>query len=162
MRNIKLGFTLIELLVVISIIGILAALGILSYTGIQKQARDAKRMSDIKQYQTLLGEYASKNKGLYPEFPNTIQVCTVLFYSTALGLTTCFDDPRTASDVIPTPHYYYRSDGSANTGNPVATTYIIYADLEKDGYGSGYWVLCSNGSVGFKNGSIPLGATCPI
>lgn len=46
--SIKLrGFTLIELLVVISIISILATIGIASYQGAQKNARDARRRSDV-------------------------------------------------------------------------------------------------------------------
>lgn len=42
------GFTLVELLVVIAIIAILAVVGVTVYGGIQKNARDARRSSDVE------------------------------------------------------------------------------------------------------------------
>ena len=137
------GFTLIELLVVIAIIGILAAMGIISYMGVQKQARDASRQSDLKQYQTLLGEYAGSHKGLYPIQATEVNVCTSL--STQLGLAACFDDPRVAAPALWTP-YKYISDATG-------ATYLIYTDLEKDGLATGYWYLCSGGKVSTKAGT---------
>ncbi len=51
MRN-KKGFTLIELLVVIAIIGLLSTLSVVSLNSARAKARDAKRLSDIKNLQT--------------------------------------------------------------------------------------------------------------
>jgi prepilin-type N-terminal cleavage/methylation domain-containing protein len=46
------GFTLIELLVVIVIIGILATLATVTLGSARAKARDARRVSDVKQIQT--------------------------------------------------------------------------------------------------------------
>ncbi len=61
----KSGFTLIELLVVIAIIGILATLTILSLNSAKQKARDATRLSDIRQMQTALELYYN-DAGGYP------------------------------------------------------------------------------------------------
>jgi uncharacterized protein (TIGR02145 family)/prepilin-type N-terminal cleavage/methylation domain-containing protein len=52
--NKKKAFTLIELLVVIAIIGILATLAVVALQQARKNARDAKRIADVKQMQTAL------------------------------------------------------------------------------------------------------------
>jgi len=138
------AFTLIEMLVVISLIGILAALALVSFGGAQKQARDTTRKSDLKQYQTAIENYASKNNGLYPVSGSTVissgAVCT------ALAIGTCPADPKNVSPLE------YRYIGTA-------TSYAVWARLENK---SVNWVNCSNG----KNGELPttttVTATCPI
>ncbi len=52
MKNTK-GFTLIELLVVIAIIGILSSVVLASLSTARAKSRDARRISDIGQMQTL-------------------------------------------------------------------------------------------------------------
>ncbi|MFH0749862.1 MAG: prepilin-type N-terminal cleavage/methylation domain-containing protein [Candidatus Gottesmanbacteria bacterium] len=59
------GFTLMEILVAISIIAVLTAIGIVSYTSINKNARNAKRRSDIEQMRSALELYRS-DFGYYP------------------------------------------------------------------------------------------------
>ena len=62
----KKGFTLIELLVVIAIIGLLSTMAVVALSGARKKARDARRISDIKQVQTALDMYYSGHDG-YPQ-----------------------------------------------------------------------------------------------
>ncbi len=50
----KKGFTLVELLVVIAIIGLLSTLAFVSLNAARGKARDAKRVSDVKQIQSAL------------------------------------------------------------------------------------------------------------
>jgi|GEM_PF-995192 general secretion pathway protein G len=59
------GFTLIELLVVVSIIGTLAAAGTVSYSSVRSTARDAKRLSDVRQLQAAIEIYY-ENHDAYP------------------------------------------------------------------------------------------------
>ncbi len=61
----KKGFTLIELLVVIAIIGLLSTLAVVALGSARVKARDAKRLSDLKQVQTALELYYT-DKDLYP------------------------------------------------------------------------------------------------
>lgn len=60
------GFTLIELLVVISIIGFLASVAVFAFNNARIEARDAKRLADIKQIQYALELYFDNNNE-YPE-----------------------------------------------------------------------------------------------
>ena len=151
MKENKKGFTLLELLVVISIIGILAALLLANFNATRERARDAARQSDIKQYQTSLGQYASENTGLYPVETSIIRICDENdFWSTDLGLPICIDDPQAP---VVTQRYWYLS-------NDTGTEYAVWAQLEN---GTDLWVLCSNGLVGETDTAPdPSGEICPL
>ncbi len=55
------GFTLIELLITLSLVAILSAIGVASYQVVNKNARDSKRLSDLKVIQSALEQYHSDN-----------------------------------------------------------------------------------------------------
>lgn len=66
MKRTQKGFTLIELLVVISIIGLLSTLAVVALNSAREKARDAKRVSDVKQIQTAMELYYSDLQS-YPD-----------------------------------------------------------------------------------------------
>ncbi len=61
------GFTLIELLVVIAIIGILSSVVLASLNNAREKARDARRISDVKNIQLALELQADDNNGSYAD-----------------------------------------------------------------------------------------------
>lgn len=76
------GFTLIELLVVIAIIGILSSVVLASLNNAREKARDARRISDIKNIQLALELEADDSDGIYaatldelaPEYLSSVPV----------------------------------------------------------------------------------------
>jgi prepilin-type N-terminal cleavage/methylation domain-containing protein len=84
-KNNKLAFTLIELLVVIAIIGLLATISIVALSNARSRARDARRLSDIKQLQTAIEMYYQYN-GHYPRFSGGTGICSVNKYDSLLAL----------------------------------------------------------------------------
>lgn len=73
MKKTAKGFTLIELLVVIAIIGLLSTLAVVALNSARQKARDAKRVSDIKQISTALELFYSDNSG-YPMVAATVNL----------------------------------------------------------------------------------------
>jgi type II secretion system protein G len=66
----KKGFTLLELLVVISIIGLLSSVVLASVNSARENARDTKRISDLREVRTALEMYYTDN-GFYPNHNNS-------------------------------------------------------------------------------------------
>lgn len=148
-KILKNGFTLIELLVVISLIGILASLALVSFTSTQKQARDTKRKSDLRQYQTSLENFSNNNNYLYPSKATTTDISSMC---DAIGITgECPIDPK--SDLY---IYSYITNGTG-VGN-TATDYVLWATMESSG---GYFIVCSTGKVGQLT-TAPSSFSCPI
>ncbi len=79
LASLSLGFTLLELLVVMAVIGVLAGFFVSNYPAQIQRSRDARRKSELKQYQAALESYANQNRGFYPmptlAFPLPADVC---------------------------------------------------------------------------------------
>lgn len=60
------GFTLIEMLVVVAIIGLLSSIILVGLGDVRKDARDTRRIADIRQIQNALEIYYSTNQS-YPQ-----------------------------------------------------------------------------------------------
>lgn len=129
------GFTLIELLIVISIIGVLSVIGMVAYTTFLKNARDAKRQSDLKFIQSALEEY--HNDQIY--YPSGSALNSP--FTNATGAPTGTIATKTYMTQIPTEpvagraSYVYVSsptfpacDNSSTTTS--CTSYCLYASGE--------------------------------
>ncbi len=122
--NTKKGFTLIELLVVIAIIGILSSVVLASLNTARKKARDAKRISDVKNLQLALELYFDSNASEYPD-------------SLAALATGGFVPNEPYDPIGTTVSYSYDNLTSAGAACVTATgdclTYHLGADLENSG-----------------------------
>lgn len=95
------GFTLIELLVVIVIIGVLATLATVALSSAREKARDARRVSDIKQIMTALELYYSDANS----YPNTITKDSPIAYSGVTYMAKVPGNPSPGTDCSLTGSY---------------------------------------------------------
>lgn len=131
-RNERKGFTLIEILIVVAIIAILASVVLVGIGPTQKSARDARRISDLRQVQNAAELYYNKC-GYYPGgvqgsgTPPCTAFTAITTWATlstnivgsGLGITNALpDDPLGGST-----HYFY---GAPAPG----TSYTMGATLE--------------------------------
>jgi len=99
----KKGFTLIELLVVVAIIGLLSTLSIVALNTARAKARDARRVSDVKQIQTALELYYN-DKGGYPADTTALQPT---YMGTVPTAPTPYDNPSGSSTCTSANTYVY-------------------------------------------------------
>jgi len=93
------GFTLIELLVVVSIIGLLSTMAVVSLNNSRKKARDAKRMSDVKQLSNLIDTKVANSNGDYTDvFGAGCGVVDGTASTTCMGV---FEETNTANIIDP-------------------------------------------------------------
>lgn len=158
----KQGFTLIELLVVIAIIGVLASVVLASFNDARAAARDAKRISDLRNMKTALESFYN-DFNRYPnetwcdssigasssDCPTMIANGNVqdgwdtssLFYQQFVGGGYVVDLPV---DPINDEGYYYYYEPSNPDGN---RGYWFRARLER----GGYWAACGGSLEGYAS-----------
>ncbi len=120
MEKKKKAFTLIELLVVVAIMGLLSAVAVIALNNARARARDARRLSDIKQVQTALELYYL-DQNQYPEEAATFEgyclssagIATACTAPTYLAKIPANPNPRTDGLCTDVP-YTYTSDLTGN------------------------------------------------
>ena len=136
MKKNKSGFTLIELLVVIAIIGLLSTLSILALNQARARARDAKRISDVRQIQTALELYYN-DEGDYPETDKVKAGRSISSSSGDRVYLASIPKPPTPSDgsgcsAVSTDNYDYAQTGAGVTGNASYTIkYCLGANVNE-------------------------------
>ncbi|WP_018460579.1 type II secretion system protein [Thermus oshimai] len=110
MRNSK-GFTLIELAIVIVIIGILVAIAVPRFVDMTTEARRSQRQATLSSIRSAYAIYIAKNSGNYPNWTQ---------------LQGALQDAPTELKLASTGgvvYMDYDGDGTADTGEGVATLY---------------------------------------
>lgn len=144
-KSMKRGFTLIELLVVLGIIGLLAAAMLGVFGAVRRQARDDRRIADLRQTQQALQLFYLKC-GFYPGkfdavttkectiddanasqknfVPNNWQELGAFLKSAAIGVESIPNDPA------PGKNYDYYVQLKAQNVTPAGQCYVLRAKLE--------------------------------
>ncbi len=121
----KKGFTLMEILVAIAIIAILTAIGIVSYTSINRNARNAKRKSDIEQVRSALELYRTEI-GHYPGDGSSVLISDLLANDAELQtyLSSVPEDPKGST------YQQYLYQATDDNGSGVYFGYCVGASME--------------------------------
>jgi len=154
-QNHKKGFTLIELLVVVAIMGLLASLAVVALNNARARARDARRVSDIKQVQTALELYFLDNYD-YPAGPDVhigSAVSQCLSSMGGTGWSSACDGTVYMSEVPLNPAPY--DEGGSCTG----TSAYVYSRDNSTSYHITYCIGSALGSItgGTDHSATPAG-----
>jgi len=138
------GFTLIELLVVVAIIGLLSSIISLGVNNSRIKARDAKRVTDLKQVKTGLDLYFANGSG-YPAAEAWVTGALLQCNTTEIM--------RVPADpLVGTYEYEYAASGSSTTGcgTTVRGAYEIRFYIENKG---AYYRMNEDGQLTTDGGS---------
>jgi len=111
------GFTLIEMAVVLLIIGILAGIVLRNIGGQSIQARDTKRVSDLRILTNYLAQYLAK-QGQFPTTPDTSPWSNLNTALTNAGISVNLPQPPSGEAYV----YYPCSDATGVTNRFVLRT----------------------------------------
>ncbi|QQG52163.1 MAG: prepilin-type N-terminal cleavage/methylation domain-containing protein [Candidatus Falkowbacteria bacterium] len=129
MQQNKKGFTLIELLVVIAIIGLLSTMSVLALNQARARARDAKRISDVKQIQTALELYYNE-EGSYPASVTTGGTIQSTAGNVYLAAVPTPPSPIDGGSCPATqPAYTYAKQTTSGTGGSYTINYCLGATI---------------------------------
>ncbi len=153
----KKGFTLIELLVVIAIIGLLSTMAVISLNSARMKARDAKRVSDIKQISTLI-EMAAANTG-DGSYATAMAACN----TDQMAISGCTIDGQALTAFVD-PNAPAATD--CNGTAPVACNYTLAAVPDAANYEIAFYLENGAGNLTAGNGCIQEGGviasiSCP-
>ena len=134
------GFTLIELLVVIAIIGLLSTMAVVSLNSARGKARDAQRLSDVKQLSMVI-EMAATSRGDYDIF--TTDTCEEAGDLTTACGTIEDNDFSIFYDPVSTQRAVSCDGGAADT----ACGYTMMLDSNPDSYQMCFYLEYPSGSI---------------
>lgn len=135
----KKGFTLVELLITITILAILSIIGMVVYSALVKNARDAKRQSDLKFVQSALENYHA-DQFYYPRLSTASDCASVPNGDLAFGCVLKNPDgtkiyvTEISKDPLPSSPQYSYQVTPPNCNNQTTpqrcTGYCLFAALE--------------------------------
>lgn len=142
------GFTLIELLVVVAIIGLLSSIISFAVTGVRVRARDAKRVSDMKQIISGMDLFFQDGQG-YPDTSVWDAAVGGALLCSGIQVLLIPHDPGT-----PLYSYTYAGTGAALTGCGVTVRqgYEVEFYIENQGK---YYLMDEDGGLRERDSGAP-------